>query len=116
MSFSFDMKVPTAQREGKAEVYVCAYFLFSDQRSHRQFWLGPSLFDPRGSQYYPDIVHVNNWEAGTGLPILFTARTSGARGCIPDLARRSSPIARSIIIATLIFASASRSFVPRFSP
>lgn len=73
LSFTFDMKVPTTQREGKAEVYVCAYYLFADRRSNRSFWLGPSLFDPRGARYFPDIVHVDNWEAGTGLPILFTA-------------------------------------------
>jgi hypothetical protein len=73
LSFSFDLKVPTARREGKAEVYICAYFLFGDQRSHRQFWLGPSLFDLRGADRFRDIVHIDNWEAGTGLPILLTA-------------------------------------------
>ena len=53
LSFSFDLKVPTAQREGKAEVYVCAYFLFDDRRSHRAFWFGPSLFDRAAPSSFP---------------------------------------------------------------
>ena len=73
LSFSFDLKVPTAERQGKAEVYICAYFLFHDRRSNRQFWFGASLFDPRGPELFPDTVHVDNWEGGTQLPILFSA-------------------------------------------
>ena len=73
LSFSFDLKVPTAQRQGKAEVYICAYFLFQDRRSGRQFWLGASLFDLRGAEKFPDTVHVDNWEGGTQLPILFSS-------------------------------------------
>jgi hypothetical protein len=73
LSFSFDLKVPTAERQGKAEVYICAHFLFGDQRSKRQFWFGASLFDLRSEDRFPDIVHVDNWEGGTGLPILFCA-------------------------------------------
>jgi hypothetical protein len=73
LSFSFDLKVPTAQRQGKAEVYICAYFQFLDRRSKRQFWFGASLFDLRGADRFLDLVHVDNWEAGTGLPILFSA-------------------------------------------
>ena len=73
LSFSFDLKVPTAERQGQAEVYICAHFLFRDQRSNRQFWFGASLFDLRGAERFPDTVHVDNWEGGTGLPILFSA-------------------------------------------
>ena len=73
LSFSFDLKVPTAEREGKAAVYLCAHFLFRDQRSGRQFWFGASLFDLRGADRFHDIVHVDNWEGGTRLPILFSA-------------------------------------------
>ena len=73
LSFSFDLQVPTAERQGQAEVYICAYFLLRDQRSGRQLWLGASVFDLRGADRFPDTVHVDNWEAGTGLPILFTA-------------------------------------------
>jgi hypothetical protein len=73
LAFSFDMQVPTAQRQGKAEVYVCAYFLLRDQQSGQALWLGASLFDLRSVDRFPDTVHVDNWEAGTGLPILFTA-------------------------------------------
>jgi hypothetical protein len=67
------MQVPTAEREGQTEVYVCAYFLLRDQRSGRQFWLGASLFDPRGAARFPDTVHFDDWEGGTQLPILYTA-------------------------------------------
>lgn len=73
LSFSFDLKVPTAQRQGKAEVYVTANFLFGDRRTKRQFWFAATLFDLRSEDRFPDIVHVDNWEGGTGLPILFSA-------------------------------------------
>ncbi len=73
LSFAFDLKVPTAQREGRAEVYICAHFLFHDPRSGRNFWFGASLFDCRGAEHFPDTVHIDNWEGGTGLPILFSA-------------------------------------------
>jgi hypothetical protein len=73
LSFSFDLKVPTAQRQGNAEVYICAHFQFLDRRSKRQFWFGASLFDLRGADRFRDVVHVDNWEGGTGLPILFAA-------------------------------------------
>jgi hypothetical protein len=65
--------VPTPQRQGKAEVYLCAHFLFADSRSKRQFWFGASLFDLRSADCFPDTVHVDAWEVGTGLPILFSA-------------------------------------------
>jgi hypothetical protein len=73
LAFALDMQVPTAEREGQAEVYVCAYFLLRDQRSRQALWLGASLFDLRSEDRFPDLVHVDNWEAGTKLPILFTA-------------------------------------------
>jgi hypothetical protein len=83
LAFSFDMQVPTAQRDGNAEVYVCAYFLLRDSRSSRHFWLGATLFDPRGADRFPDTVHRDNWEAGTGLPILFTALDERSRWLHP---------------------------------
>jgi hypothetical protein len=73
LSFSFDLKVPTALRQGKAEVYICAHFLLRDKRSGKQFWLGASLFDLRAAENFPDTVHMDNWAGGTGLPILFAA-------------------------------------------
>jgi hypothetical protein len=73
LSFSMEMKVPTAERQGAAEVYVCAYLLLRDARSGRQFWLGPSLFDLRSVEQFPDTVHFDGWEGGTKLPILFAA-------------------------------------------
>ena len=73
LSFSMEMKVPTAERQGGAEVYVCAYLLLRDARSGRHFWLGPSLFDLRSVEQFPDTVHFDGWEGGTKLPILFAA-------------------------------------------
>jgi hypothetical protein len=61
------------ERQRQAEVYICAYFMFRDPRSDRHFWFGPSLFDCRGADRFPDTVHVDNWEGGTGLPILYSA-------------------------------------------
>jgi hypothetical protein len=78
LSFALDLKVPTAEREGKAEVYVCVYFLFGDRRSKQHFWFGASLFDLRGAERFPDTVHVDDWEGGTGRPILFTALRPGS--------------------------------------
>lgn len=83
LAFAFDLRVPTAQRDGEAEVYICAYFLLRDRRSGRQFWLGATLFDPRGEDHFPDTVHRDNWEAGTGLPILFTALNARSRWLCP---------------------------------
>jgi hypothetical protein len=73
LSMAFDMQVPTADRTGCAEVYVCAYFLLRDERSGQHFWLGASVFDLRGAMRFPDTVHFDDWEGGTQLPILFTA-------------------------------------------
>ena len=73
LSMAFDMQVPTADRTGRAEVYVCAYFLLRDERSEKQFWLGTTVFDLRGATQFPDTVHFDDWEGGTQLPILFTA-------------------------------------------
>lgn len=73
LSMSFELKVPTASREGKAEVYITTNFLLRDQRSQQQFWLASTVFDPRGEAHFPDIVHVDHWEGGTQLPILFSA-------------------------------------------
>lgn len=73
LAMAFDMQVPTADRAGGSEVYVCAYFLLRDQKTGRHFWLGASLFDLRGAAKFPDLVHFDDWEGGTNLPILFTA-------------------------------------------
>lgn len=75
LSFALDMKVPTAERSGQAQVYVCAHFLFRDATSGQSFWFGASLFDLRPSSQFPDTVHIDNWAGGTKLPILFTALT-----------------------------------------
>ncbi len=73
LSMSFDLKVPTATKTGKAIPYITMNFLFRDARSQQQFWLAASLYDPRGKAALPDTVHVDNWEGGTQLPILFSA-------------------------------------------
>jgi len=73
LSFSFELKVPTAVRQGTAEVYITTNFLFRDKRSKQQFWLAAFLFDPRGEERSPDTVHLDNWEGGTQLPILFSS-------------------------------------------
>lgn len=58
-------------------------FLFRDTRSQRQFWLAATLFDPRGATRFPDTVHVDNWEGGTHLPILFSALNRNSRWLHP---------------------------------
>lgn len=73
LALSFDMRVPTAEREAGAEVYISAYFLLRDRTSRHSLWLGAAVFDLRGIDRFPDTVHLDDWEAGTGLPILFTA-------------------------------------------
>jgi hypothetical protein len=75
LSFALEMKVPTAERTGQAQVYVCAHLLFRDATSGRSFWFGASLFDLRPVSTFPDTVHIDNWAGGTGLPILFAALT-----------------------------------------
>jgi hypothetical protein len=75
LAFRFDLKVPIARRENGADVYVCAYFLFRDVRSGRSVWYGASVFDLRGP--LKELVHLDNWEAGTGLPILLAALRPG---------------------------------------
>jgi hypothetical protein len=73
LAMSFDLKVPTATQTGKAVPYITLNFLFRDSRSQQQLWLAASLFDPRGEATLPDTVHVDNWEGGTQLPILYFA-------------------------------------------
>jgi hypothetical protein len=73
LSMSFDLKVPTATQNGKAVSYITLNFLFRDSRSQQQLWLAATLFDPRGEDTLPDTVHVDNWEGGTQLPILYSA-------------------------------------------
>ena len=70
---SFEMKVPTASREGKAQPYITANFLFLDTRSQKQFWLAANLFDMRPESQFPDTVHFDGWEGGTQIPILYSA-------------------------------------------
>ena len=73
LSISFALKVPTASRTGEAQVYITTNFLLRDKRSQQQFWLASTVFDPRGEAHFPDLVHVDDWEGGTQLPILFCA-------------------------------------------
>ncbi len=83
LSMCFDLKVPTSVREGIAEVYVTANFLFHDARSQQSLWLAATLFDPRGEARFPDTVHVDDWEGGTQLPILFSALNAKSRWLHP---------------------------------
>jgi len=73
LSLSFEMKVPTASREGESQTYITANFLFLDTRSQKQFWLAANLFDMRPESQFPDTVHFDGWEGGTQIPILFSA-------------------------------------------
>lgn len=83
LSLSLALRVPNASRQGQAEVYITTNFLFRDVRSQRQLWLAASLFDPRGAARFPDTVHVDNWEGGTQLPILFSALAPGSQWLHP---------------------------------
>jgi hypothetical protein len=73
LAMSFEMKVPTASREGEAQPYITANFLFLDTRSQKQFWLAANLFDLRAESQFPDTVHFDGWEGGTQIPILYSA-------------------------------------------
>jgi hypothetical protein len=73
LSFSFDLKVPTARKQSAADLYITTNFLFRDPATGQQFWLAATLFDPRGEDRFPDTVHFDSWEGGTQLPILFSA-------------------------------------------
>jgi hypothetical protein len=73
LAMSFEMKVPTASREGEAQPYITANFLFLDTRSQKQFWLAANLFDMRPESQFPDTVHFDGWEGGTQIPILYSA-------------------------------------------
>lgn len=81
IAFSLQMKVPTAERQGRAEVYVCVHFLLHDTTSGKSLWYGASLFDLRGPP--ADTVHADNWPGGTQLPILFTGLRPGSRWLRP---------------------------------
>jgi hypothetical protein len=83
LSLSFELKVPTALRDGAADVYITTNFLLRDKRSQQQFWLAATLFDPRGEARFPDTVHLDNWEGGTQLPILFSALNHRSRWMHP---------------------------------
>jgi hypothetical protein len=73
LAMSFEMKVPTASRDGEAQPYVTVNFLFLDTLSQMQFWLAASLFDLRPESQFPDTVHFDGWEGGTQIPILYSA-------------------------------------------
>ncbi|MCX6839144.1 MAG: hypothetical protein NTX35_15235 [Verrucomicrobia bacterium] len=73
LRMSFEMKVPTASREGAAQSYITVNFLFLDTRSQKQFWLAANLFDLRPESQFPDTVHFDGWEGGTQIPILYSA-------------------------------------------
>lgn len=83
LAMSFDMKVPTASREGEAQLYITANFLFLDTRSQKQFWLAATLFDMRPESQFPDTVHFDGWEGGTQIPILFSALNQTSRWMHP---------------------------------
>jgi hypothetical protein len=70
---SFEMKVPTASREGEAQPYITVNFLFLDTLSQKQFWLAANLFDMRPESQFPDTLHFDGWEGGTQIPILYSA-------------------------------------------
>jgi hypothetical protein len=61
LAMSFDMKVPSASREGEAQPYITANILFLDTRSQKQFWLAANLFDMRPESQFPDTVHFDGW-------------------------------------------------------
>jgi hypothetical protein len=73
LAMSFEMKVPTASREGEAQPYITANFLFLDTHSQKQFWIAANLFDLRPESQFPDTVHFDGWEGGTQIPILYSA-------------------------------------------
>jgi hypothetical protein len=73
LAMSFEMKVPTASRDGESQPYVTVNFLFLDTLSQKQFWLAASLFDLRPESQFPDTVHFDGWEGGTQIPILYSA-------------------------------------------
>jgi hypothetical protein len=73
LAMSFEMKVPTASRDGEAQPYITVNFLFLDTLSQKQFWLAASLFDLRPESQFPDTVHFDGWEGGTQIPILYSA-------------------------------------------
>ena len=73
LAMSFDMKVPTASRDGEAQPYITMNFLFLDTHSQKQFWLAANLFDMRPESQFPDTVHFDGWEGGTQIPILYSA-------------------------------------------
>ena len=73
LGMSFDMKVPTASREGEAQPYITVNFLFLDTRSQKHFWLAANLIDMRPESQFPDTVQFDGWEGGTQIPILYSA-------------------------------------------
>ncbi len=73
LAMGFEMKVPTASREGEAQPYITVNFLFLDTLSQKQFWLAANLFDLRPESQFPDTVHFDGWEGGTQIPILYSA-------------------------------------------
>lgn len=85
LSMSFDLKVPIATQTGKAVPYITMNFLLRDSRSQQQLWLAASLFDPRGETTLPDTVHLDHWEGGTQLPILFSALNHQSQWLHPGL-------------------------------
>jgi hypothetical protein len=83
LAMSFNMKVPTATREGEAQCYITMNFLFLDTRSQKQFWLAATLFDLRPESQFPDTVHFDGWEGGTQIPILYSALNQKSRWLHP---------------------------------
>ncbi len=67
LSFSFELQVPYAARQGAGEVYVDGYFLFQDSAGN-SLWYGAHIFDLRPP--FPEAYFA--LDLGTGIPILST--------------------------------------------
>jgi len=65
--------VPTATQTGKAVPYITTNFLFRDSRSQQQLWLSCLALRSTRRVTLPDTVHLDHWEGGTQLPILYSA-------------------------------------------
>ena len=114
LAFSFDLRVPTAERQGQAEVYVLRLLPAARPAIGPVALAGRSVFDLRSIDRFPDTVHIDNWEAGTGLPILFTALHERRNGCTPGQARLPTATNRSANTGTSNFVWDTRNCRPQF--
>ena len=65
LSFSFELQVPYAARQGAGQVYADGYFLFEDSVGN-SFWYGAHIFDLRPP--FPGILF--HLDPATGVPVL----------------------------------------------